>query len=44
MQVLEDSPENAIRDGFVEVPAGAGIGVTLAAERLTPFRWARCEA
>jgi galactonate dehydratase len=44
VQVLEHSPEDEIRDGFVDLPSGPGLGVALAAERLAPFRWARCEA
>jgi galactonate dehydratase len=41
VQVLEDSPEDRIEDGFAPVPTGPGLGVTLAAERLRPFLWAR---
>ena len=42
VQVLEDSPEDRIKDGTLPVPTGPGLGVALAAERLAPFRWARC--
>ena len=44
VQVLQDSPEDRISDGFLPVPAGPGLGVTLDAERLAPFLWSRCEA
>ncbi len=39
VQVLEDSPEDRIKGGFIPVPTAPGLGVTLAAERLRPFRW-----
>ena len=44
IQVLEDSPEERIKDGVVAVPTAPGLGVALAAERLRPFLWAnvRC--
>jgi len=41
VQVLEDPPEARIRDGLLEVGGGPGLGVTLASERLAPFRWAQ---
>ena len=44
VQVLQDSPEDRISDGFLPVPTGPGLGVTLDAERLAPFLWSRCEA
>jgi galactonate dehydratase len=44
VQVLTDSPEDRIKDGFAPVPTGPGLGVSLAADRLAPFRVARCEA
>jgi galactonate dehydratase len=44
VQVLQDSPEDRIRDGFLPVPSGQGLGATLDAERLAPFLWSRCEA
>ena len=44
VQVLEDSPEERIKDGAVPVPTAPGLGVTLASERLRPFRWASVEA
>ena len=44
VQVLQDSPEDRIKDGFLPVPTGPGLGVTLDAERLAPFLWSRCEA
>jgi galactonate dehydratase len=40
VQVLEDSPEDRIKDGLVAVPTAPGLGVTLATERLRPFLWA----
>jgi galactonate dehydratase len=40
VQVLEDSPEERIRGGFVAVPTGPGLGVALSCERLRPFLWA----
>ena len=43
VQVLEDPPEVRIAAGFVPVPTAPGLGVTLASDRLRPFRWARCE-
>ena len=44
VQVLQDLPEDRISDGFLPVPAGPGLGVTLDAERLAPFLWSWCEA
>src|SRR4051812_6959795 len=44
VQVLEDPPEARIKDGFLAVGAGPGLGVTLAIDRLQPFLWARCTA
>jgi galactonate dehydratase len=44
VQVLQDSPEDRIRDGFLPVPTGPGLGATLDAGRLAPFLWSRCEA
>lgn len=44
VQVLENSPEEQIKAGLLQVPRAPGIGVTLASERLQKFRWARCEA
>jgi L-alanine-DL-glutamate epimerase-like enolase superfamily enzyme len=43
VQVLENSPEDRIKDGFVDVPVEPGLGVALASRRLEPFLWARCE-
>jgi galactonate dehydratase len=43
VQVLEDSPEDLIKDGSIPIPSAPGLGVTLASERLQPFVWARCE-
>jgi galactonate dehydratase len=44
VEVLEDPPETRIKDGFLAVGAGPGLGVTLATDRLQPFLWARCAA
>jgi galactonate dehydratase len=43
VQVLEDSPEDLIKDGLIPIPTAPGLGVTLASERLKRFAWARCE-
>ena len=37
-------PRTRIKDGFLPVPTGPGLGVTLDAERLAPFLWSWCEA
>lgn len=44
VQVLEDSPEDRIRDGLLSLTNAPGLGVRLAAERLRPFRFAECKA
>ncbi len=44
VQVLETAPEATIRDGFIDVPGAAGLGVALHAARVEPFLFARCEA
>jgi galactonate dehydratase len=44
VQLLENPPEARIKDGFVDVPAEPGLGVTLAIDRVQPFLWARCGA
>src|SRR5215208_6698533 len=41
VEVLEDSPEDRIKDGFVDLPSAPGLGVTLAARLLEPFLWAQ---
>jgi hypothetical protein len=38
-QVLENSPERLINDN----PSTPGLGVRLAATRVRPFLWAKCE-
>jgi len=43
VQVLEDSPEDRIKDGVIPLPQGPGLGVTLASQRLQQFLWARLE-
>ncbi|HXQ66209.1 MAG TPA: mandelate racemase/muconate lactonizing enzyme family protein [Alphaproteobacteria bacterium] len=42
VQVLENSPEDGIKDGSMAIPGGPGLGVTLAAERVRPFLFAEC--
>ncbi len=42
VQVLEDSPEDLIRNGSVEIPTRPGLGVSLARERVAPFLFAEC--
>ena len=42
VQVLEDSPEDRIKNGIIPLPDGPGLGVTLASERTRPFLWAQC--
>jgi len=44
VQVLEDSPEDRIKNGFIPLPETPGLGVALATERLAPFLWAQCKA
>jgi galactonate dehydratase len=44
VQVLESSPEAAIRGGFIDVPRAPGLGVALHAARVAPFLVASCEA
>jgi galactonate dehydratase len=44
VQLLENPPEARIKDGFVDVSAEPGLGVTLAMDRVQPFLWARCGA
>ena len=43
VQVLEDSPEDRIKDGFLALSDAPGLGVTLASDRLRPFRFAQCK-
>jgi len=42
VQVLENPPEERIKDGFLDVPDEPGLGVRLSAERVRGFLWARC--
>ncbi|MEP7058837.1 MAG: mandelate racemase/muconate lactonizing enzyme family protein, partial [Caldimonas sp.] len=42
VQLLEDSPEDRIKDGFLDLTAQPGLGVTLAQQRVRPFLWAQC--
>jgi galactonate dehydratase len=42
VQVLENSPENRIVNGAVEVSDEPGLGVTLATDRVRPFLFAEC--
>jgi galactonate dehydratase len=43
VQVVENSPEDLIRNSYVEMPTEPGLGVRLASERVRPFLWAECE-
>lgn len=43
VQVLQDSPEERIRNGAIPIPTAPGLGVALDLDRLRPFRWAQCE-
>jgi galactonate dehydratase len=43
VQVLEDSPEDRIKKGYLEIDAKPGLGVKLAAERVRPFLFAECD-
>lgn len=42
VQVLENSPEDRIRDGSLALDSAPGLGVHLAVERVRPFRFAEC--
>ena len=42
VQLLENPPEERIKDGFLDVPDAPGLGARLSAERVRPFLWARC--
>jgi galactonate dehydratase len=42
VQLLENPPEERIRDGFVEVQQDPGLGAVLAHDRAAPFLWASC--
>jgi hypothetical protein len=42
VQVLENPPEDRIKDGKVDVMGGPGIGVTLAKDRLKNSLWDVC--
>jgi galactonate dehydratase len=44
VQVLEDSPEDRIRDGSLVLTNVPGLGVRLAGDRLRPFQFAECKA
>jgi len=44
VQLLEDPPEERIKDGFLDVSQEPGLGATLARERIRPWLWARCAA
>ena len=43
VQVVENSPEDLIRNSYVEVPTEPGLGVRLASGRVRPFLWAECD-
>jgi galactonate dehydratase len=42
VQVLEDSPEDRIKQGYLDVGPAPGLGVKLATHRLRPFLFAEC--
>jgi galactonate dehydratase len=42
VQLLESSPEERIKDGFLDVAGDPGLGVTLSMDRVRSFLWARC--
>ncbi|HEY3634156.1 MAG TPA: enolase C-terminal domain-like protein, partial [Caldimonas sp.] len=42
VQLLENPPEERIRDGFLEVLQDPGLGALLAHDRAAPFLWASC--
>jgi len=44
VQVLENSPEDRIANGFLQLDNEPGLGVRLAAERLEPFLFAHVGA
>ena len=43
VQVLENPPEDRIKDGRVDVADGPGIGVTLAKDRIKASLWGVCQ-
>jgi galactonate dehydratase len=43
VQVVENSPEDLIRNSYVEVLTEPGLGVRLASGRVRPFLWAECD-
>jgi galactonate dehydratase len=44
VQVVEDAPEERIRNSSLPLADAPGLGVRLATERLRPFRFAECKA
>jgi galactonate dehydratase len=44
VQVLENSPELRIKDGFLDILQEPGLGATLAADRIRPFLFAECHS
>jgi len=44
VQLLDNPPEERIKDGHLAVPDEPGLGVTLSHDRIRPFLWARCGA
>jgi galactonate dehydratase len=44
VEVLEDAPEDRMRNGRIAFTDAPGLGVTLARERLAPFLWAEVTA
>jgi galactonate dehydratase len=44
VQVLDDPPEAGISGGWLDMPTAAGLGVTLATNRIKEFLFATCRA
>lgn len=41
LDIVQRTPEAEVRDGFLALPEGPGLGVTLNREALAPFLWAK---
>ena len=41
-EIVDHAPELEIKDGFMPIPDGPGLGVELVEERVKPFLWAQC--
>ena len=44
VEVLENPPEQHIKDGRLAIPIGPGLGVTLDRKQVAPFQWVTCTA